>query len=436
MDGNQAGEGLWSNDAWRPVWHAPWVRVRFAGQPLSDTDTLHRFVVEALASSTIASLDVVVAWAKASGLRRIEDELTAFKGAGGRSRLLVGIDEGGATSQGLRTAMTLFDQVSVFHDPSSRTFHPKLYCAHGEATSHVFVGSNNLTAGGVFFNYEAGVALELDLTDPGDLVFRNEVRDYIDRLYGDTDIVIELSAPVLAALESDPRYRIQDESTSRRSRGGDVEDVDTAAPDAPGEDEEETASLFGRSRLTKARDPRPQRSRGQAPRETPVRPEPPDVAHPPPEAGPVPTVVARWSKKLSASDARHPPSASSHVTGVLRLVQAGHPIDRTTYFRGSFFAMRVWTGTQRPRGLFEETTVPFRIIVNGVDYGTRDLRVDHAPWREAGQGNHTTVLHWDDVAPILDATNLTDHYVLLDRLSDGTFRLEITPDQPVTAFIG
>lgn len=411
--------------------------VSFVAHPFADGRDLRDFLDAVAADPAIDELDVVVAWAKRSGLRRVRTQLEAVRDRPGTTRLIVGIDEGGATRQGLELAREIFSSVHVFHDNSWRTFHPKIYLGAGDDRARLLVGSNNLTAGGVFYNYEA--ALEGVLSLPADQGLVHEVREYIDRLYADADVCKPLDDALLEELINNPRYRVRDEDASKTS-GGHVADDDEPPEDVdlePNDPEPAPGSIFGKSAEPKRADPMPAKAAAKkagaskkasaAQKAVPVKAAAKKAGGP---RAPAAGVAKRWFKKLSASDARHPPSATSHVTGVLRLVQAGHPINQTNYFRADFFANRPWTGTPRPRGLFEETTVPFHVVVNGVDHGVHTLRVDHAPWREAGQGNHTTVLHWDDVAAILDATNFTGHYVVLERLTDGSFRLGITPTDP------
>ena len=105
--------------------------VRFRGQPFEDDKTTGAFLAEALADPGIESLTIVVAWARFGGLRRLEPEITAFRERGGSLRIVLGIDEGGATVPGLRVSIRLADEPFVFHDRTARTFHPKVYLAEG-----------------------------------------------------------------------------------------------------------------------------------------------------------------------------------------------------------------------------------------------------------------------------------------------------------------
>src|SRR5690348_11934629 len=79
---------------------------------------------------------------------------------GGTARIILGIDEGGASIEGLRSAISDFDQATILHDTSG-TFHPKLYIVSCKTASVIVVGSGNMTRGGLFENYEAGVCLDL-----------------------------------------------------------------------------------------------------------------------------------------------------------------------------------------------------------------------------------------------------------------------------------
>ena len=107
------------------------VPVEFIGQPFEPGDQLGRRLIDALGSGDLNSLWIATAWAKQSGLSRLRGALAAFAGRGGKSEAIVGIDEGGATKEGLTLCLEMFDRVLIFHDPGSRTFHPKLYVVEG-----------------------------------------------------------------------------------------------------------------------------------------------------------------------------------------------------------------------------------------------------------------------------------------------------------------
>lgn len=416
--------------------------VSFVAQPFADGRDLRDFLDAVAADPAINELDVVVAWAKRSGLRRVRTQLEAVRDRPGKSRLIVGIDEGGATRQGLELAREIFSSVHVFHDNSWRTFHPKIYLAVGADRALLLVGSNNLTAGGVFYNYEA--ALECVLSLPADQALVDEVRTYIDRLYADGDVCKQLDDALLEELVSNPRYRVRDEDASKTAGGpgaGDdlpPEDVDLE-PDDP---EPAPGSIFGKSAEPKRADPMPVKA--AAKKATAVKnaggmakaPAPPKKAGPAkaaakkaPLAGAGVGAVTRkrWFKKMSHSDAQQPKTTKSNIKGIVTLGsdRGRHPINPATYFRDVFFSNLTWTSTPVPKGVKESASFDAEIVVNGSVVGTYTLTVDHQTSRISGQSNVPTWLHWEDFGQYLRAHNHVDDYVTMERRSDGSFRIVI-----------
>jgi HKD family nuclease len=164
-------------------------------QPFKDCFSLNDALAHALNDERLTELSVVVAWAKESGLQHIRPSLQAFRARGGKASILLGVDAGGATLEGLHAAINDFDDARVLYNAKSRTFHPKLYMITGETASVVIVGSGNLTNGGVSRNYEAGAYLELDLDDAADVQVHKSVTHYIERLQDD-----EISHPLTPQL--------------------------------------------------------------------------------------------------------------------------------------------------------------------------------------------------------------------------------------------
>lgn len=115
-----------------------------------------------------------VAFVKHSGLRHLLPELANFAATGSIS-ISVGIGLQGTSKEGLEALLhrvvAVGGEVWVFHNahPSSPTFHPKIYLFKKPGRALLILGSGNLTAGGLFSNYEAGIVLELDLADENDL---------------------------------------------------------------------------------------------------------------------------------------------------------------------------------------------------------------------------------------------------------------------------
>jgi hypothetical protein len=338
------------------------VQVRFLSQPFVGDANLHDFIARVVENDSLRSLSVVVAWAKRSGLRHVERYLRDFRRDGGHSDIIVGIDEGGATRQGLETARELFDQVYVLHDRSGRTFHPKIYLARGESNAQLFVGSNNLTAGGVFYNYEAGLDCALDLNRGEDVELLDAVIGYVERLRDDDQACIELNDESFERLVADARYKIRDEESLRHSRGEDDPenidaDVDIADGEPSGNGIASATSLFGKSREPKrgASSLRGRITTAPSPARTGRETE--STAPPLGRITDEAPVVKRWFKRMSPSDAQRPRGHGTNPTGNLRLVKARHRIDHTTYFRQNFFGPLSWRTRTGSKGPIDETNV-------------------------------------------------------------------------------
>lgn len=390
---------------------------RLVLQPFADDLSLFELLVEALAEDRYEELSVVVAWARSSGLDRLRPALEAFRARGGRARIILGIDEGGATVEGLLAALSDFDESFVLFDSASGTFHPKVYLLTGDEYAHVVVGSNNLTAGGLYANYEAAVSLRLNLAVEADAALNGEVLGFMDRLLDD-DTIRPLSVELIERLRGDRRFLVLSESEARRRRSARDDDDSLGADHRGGPDE-----TFGRSKHTKNPDPRRRASRRQgfAAAGTPV-------AGTREEGGSTASVVARWSKRLTRSDSGRP-RPGSNTTAALRFTKAGQVIDQTRWFRERMFEDAPWlVDVTRPGR--ERAAVRFEVVINGIPRGTHELQLKHDAAREAGQNNFTTDLKWGSLAPVLREEDLTGEWATFERLSDASWRLTVERTAP------
>ncbi len=191
---------------------------RFVGQPFPENDQIGEVVRSALKEPDAIHLWVATAWGKQSGLSRIAKEIEALRDRGGYAECIVGVDEGGATVEGLNRTVELFDAPYVFHDPGQRTFHPKIYVVQNDDRAVAVVGSGTLTRGGLFTNYEGSIVADLDLHDPDDAAFFAGVRDYYERLKGLGDACKPLSLETIEQLKRDPRVIVESERQANRQR--------------------------------------------------------------------------------------------------------------------------------------------------------------------------------------------------------------------------
>ena len=123
-----------------------------------------------------------VAFVKRSGVIHIADSLRAFAQRG-HIRMTVGVSMGGTSVEGLASLIECVGargEVCVFHNENGPTFHPKMYVFSNDRNAEVIIGSGNLTRGGLFDNYEASIALALDLAHADDRALLTSIEAVLD----------------------------------------------------------------------------------------------------------------------------------------------------------------------------------------------------------------------------------------------------------------
>lgn len=353
---------------------------------------------------------------------RLREQLLRYVENGADLRFTVGIDLGGTSREVLEELLRWDCETFVFHSTIARaTFHPKIYLFESETRATLFVGSNNLTDGGFYSNFEAATRYDFDF--PEDVSdYERLLRPLTSFLYPQGGAVQHLNANLIQTLvargelpsEAEARQRTQEQHRNRTPSGTEI----PASPFAP------VATHF------------PPLLPGALRPEEPSNPQlpPQQEAHEPRPVIARPAGVLVWRKTLPRSDALQVNEGTAHVGGV-RLTQArfenppGQRIDQTTYFR-NLFADYHWepeTGRNRS-GNQEHAFVPMRIIIRGVDYGIRNFEISHKPSGEAGQDNYTTILRWGrEFNPIIQEENLTDAIFSLYETAeeDASFLIDI-----------
>jgi HKD family nuclease len=206
------------------------LEIQFIGQPVSAQIGTH--LIHALQDMQVTHARFLVAWGKYSGLRRIEKALTAARERGVDVEVVVGVDEGGATVQGLDALLKLTDRAFVFHNPArpKRTFHPKVYLLDGTHSSMGIVGSGNLTSGGLFGNYEAATVVRV-LNEEAELSegkkFLSEASSFYETIRDDPESTRCLDEDLIRSLREHKTILIGDEGSrpSRKEEGSGAEEI-------------------------------------------------------------------------------------------------------------------------------------------------------------------------------------------------------------------
>ncbi|ENJ6137816.1 phospholipase D family protein [Bacillus cereus] len=103
----------------------------------------------------IESIFIVVAYAKVSGVSKLSTYFSELISQGCEINVCVGIDQRNTSSDALQQLLDCTSNLYVYHiDNLSITFHPKIYYIKSNSTQIIFIGSNNLTQGGLETNDE------------------------------------------------------------------------------------------------------------------------------------------------------------------------------------------------------------------------------------------------------------------------------------------
>jgi len=168
---------------------------------------LGEFLISHLIDRRWDEFRAAIAFVKYSGVRHIETQLRGFSQRA-RVQIAVGVDYQGSSLEGLSALLSAVagrGEIWIFHNENESAFHPKLYLFKGPDAADLVVGSGNLTTGGLFTNYEASLALSLDLTSASDRDLLGSIDRTLDQWTDPTHgTVRRLDQPLLEDLL---RYR-------------------------------------------------------------------------------------------------------------------------------------------------------------------------------------------------------------------------------------
>ncbi len=139
-------------------------------------------LLQNLASRKWTSFRAAVAFAKTSGTKHICPSLRRFARRG-KVKLSVGIDHRGTTVEALSDLLESLGKSGkayVFHNEARSTFHPELYVFANDKAAECFIGSGNLTEGGLFTNCEVFAHLMLNRSEPDDSRLLAEIENLLD----------------------------------------------------------------------------------------------------------------------------------------------------------------------------------------------------------------------------------------------------------------
>lgn len=151
-------------------------------------------LIELLDSPDYHTLNIVVAFAKNSGVLRIKDSLERFRKQGGIVNVYVGVDLGGTSYEALTALLLHTDSLNIVHAEKSQTFHSKIYQFSGNHKELIVVGSHNLTGGGLWTNFESSMHISVDRSIANEMPILSRLDDHILELTSLKDSFMSISA--------------------------------------------------------------------------------------------------------------------------------------------------------------------------------------------------------------------------------------------------
>jgi len=320
----------------------------------------------------------VVAYVKKSGVTLLASALQEFRQSGGHVRAVVGVSryQKNTSVQGLQYLLPLCNELWVYANESpTSTFHPKVYIF--EKTNEkaiVFVGSSNLTAGGLYTNYEVNFYSQYDLKEGSQASNFLAVKEMFDYYSTSSEFCRSLSPQLLQELYTKGYLSNEEVATYAESE-------ETEAAKDKGE------KVFGSKRISPP---------------SGITKPPTPIQIPLVDFGQVQDIWSMkgellWRKQLTPRDLQIV-SIKSAPTGVISLTQAdfrvnGDVIDQTTYFKEKIFGGFSWK-PDRPSSKAVATKVKFRVKIMEKDLGQHELTLRHNSKWEAKQANYTTGISW------------------------------------------
>ena len=161
-------------------------------------------------------ITLVSAFVSLQTIMRIKHQIIDLHAQGVIVRFVLGIDLGGTSREVLEELIDWNVEVHIVkHRIPRHTFHPKLFLFEWPDHAVLLLGSNNLTEGGLFSNYEATTRVTYTL--PEDIEEFNYARDTLKRfLAPQGPVVYELTSDFLDRLVAD--HEIPSEADARLGR--------------------------------------------------------------------------------------------------------------------------------------------------------------------------------------------------------------------------
>lgn len=173
------------------------MELKFIGQGLDpDSDiTAGNFIIDSLESENYSSFNAFVAFVSTGGLKNIIDQMLAFREAGGKIKLYLGVNLNATSKEALEKLLEHQIESYVVYSPNNIIYHPKIYAFEGDETTRAIIGSSNLTESGLFQNIEASVCVDFESDDENGSEFLADIYDHFNAIINQEHPSCQLLTP-------------------------------------------------------------------------------------------------------------------------------------------------------------------------------------------------------------------------------------------------
>ena len=177
-------------------------------------------------------LVIFSAFAKNSGVLRLKPAMEQFKANGGHITAFIGVDAHGTSYEAVLNLFELCDEIYIVHSENgATTFHSKVYMLSNDSGEKwMAVGSNNLTGGGLWTNFESATCFDVDASLQNcSVAFEQLIAQYQDPNYA-CSMLIQSQEDLDNLLNEDylrREIRIQLDARAERTRRAEGENQQT-----------------------------------------------------------------------------------------------------------------------------------------------------------------------------------------------------------------
>lgn len=365
----------------------------------------------------------VSAFVSLTTILRLEEKL--LKAADhGSVKLVVGVDLGGTSKEVLERLLGWRCESFVIHHSNPRhTFHPKIFLFEFEDESHLIVGSNNLTDGGLFSNFEAFSESTFDLPDD-DGEYHSALTDLKAFLEPSSPAALKLTARLIKTLSD--RGELPTEKEARKVRSQSKKSSSKKPVQSPFKDEPLPRAPelpeAARKALTEIAADLPEDEESPEPEE--------ETRKGKKKKGAKPLKLVWESKALTERSLNIPQGTKTNITGDTNLGKGSFDdLDFKHYFRYDVFSDLTWRKDKSSRSPhLERATIRAELIIKGISQGVFDLEVTHDPrtkTKSYKQNNAMTKIKWGEARSLIAKRKLLGLKMRLHRRGPEHFVISI-----------